>query len=270
MTSVEQSKSIHGSCGFRILAVIPTLGQRPQLLARTLASIRSQEDVEIDIIVVGNLAVDVVSKLALTFNATVVKDPGGISAAVNAGFGRATFEHRYVFWLGDDDLLRPQALKQASTALERDSKAVVAFGDCDYVDIEERLLFCRKPPPMASWLLQFVPGLIKQEACIFRRSAIEAVGRLDENLRLTMDLDLLLKLRRVGRFVRVKRVQAAFCWHAGSLTISNRKTSLDEAQAVQRRNVRGPEILLFSLLRWPIRWLMLFMSARINRRMVVR
>lgn len=250
---------------FRILVVIPTLGRRLATLQRTLASIRDQAGVEADVLLVAGARTAELSAVADRHRADILVHPGNISAAVNAGFAAARDVHRYACWLGDDDLLRPRALAAASALLERRPAAVLAYGSCDYIDIDGRLLFSRRPPPLAAALLQFVPGLVKQETCLFRVAALKRAGGLDEQLKYTMDLDLLLRLRRLGPFVETGRVQAAFCWHAGSITIANREASLAEAQRVQARHARGVARLLGLLCRRPVRWLIVAMNRKINR-----
>ncbi len=252
--------------GPRVLLVIPTLGERIETLARALLSIRSQLNVDVDVFLVTRSASEEMAALASRFQAEIVIHPGHISAAVNAGFALAKPHHRYVGWIGDDDMLRPDALRTAVAALESHPDAVLAFGRCDYIDEAGDLLFTRRAPVAAPFLLQFVPGLIKQEACLFRRSAVVQVGGLDENLRYTMDLDVLLKLRRQGSFVRTEHTLAAFCWHPGSLTIANRQASLAEAQMVQQRSARGLNRVLEAFTRYPIRALIVFMSDRIEKK----
>ena len=72
-----------------------------------------------------------------------------------------------------------------------------------------------------------------------------------------MDLDLLLRMRRIGSFVKTDQVLACFCWHAGSLTIANRKASLEEAQNVQLSHIRGIFRILNRLWKYPIKYLIL-------------
>lgn len=250
---------------FRVLTVIPTLGERPDTLCRTLASLRDQGNVLLDIVLVTKTKSAALCAIANRFKAVLICHPGNISAAVNAGFAQATEGHRYVSWLGDDDFLRPNALARASALLECHPRAVLSYSACDYVDINGKLLFTRSPPIQAPALLQLVPGLIKQETCLFRLSAMQQVGNLNENLKYTMDLDLLLRLRRVGPFVKVDKVHAAFCWHPGSITISNRYASLMEAQYVQQKHARGFIQMLYPLWKYPMRYLILMLSWKINR-----
>lgn len=250
---------------FRVLVVVPTLGERLSTLARTLDSVREQVGVHVDCIVVAKSVTAELRIVVEHRGARLITDQGRVSAAINAGFSRAGPEHRYSCWIGDDDLLRPDSLRSASAALEADAGAVVAFGRCDYIDYAGNLLFTRRPPPAAAALLQLVPGLIKQETCLFRQTAVAAVGGLDETVRYAMDLDLLLRLRRQGSFKRLESVQAAFCWHPGSITIANRDASFKEAQEIQAKHARGLVSIAFALLKAPIRKLVLAVNGRINR-----
>lgn len=250
---------------YRVLAVVPTLGERLETLARTLDSIVGQTGVAVDAIVVTKSASRDLDALASACGATILCHEGHISAAINAGLRAAGPEHKYMFWLGDDDLLRPSALANACETLERNPSAAVCYGRCDYIDLAGNLLFSRRPPLFAPFLLRFVPGLIKQEACLFRLTDVKLVGGLDEELRYTMDLDLLLRLQKVGTFVRLDSVLAAFCWHPGSLTIANRQTSLAEAQSVQSRHAKGVTAVIFSILRHPVRRLIVHLDQKIRR-----
>lgn len=254
------------SQSFRILVVVPTLGKRLDTLDRTLASIQEQPGVLADTLIVAKTASEDLYRIADRYHARILVHPGNISAAVNAGFAQATDAHRYAAWLGDDDVLCPDSLAHTSSLLESNPAAVVAYGACNYVDLAGQLLFCRRPPFMAPTLLHFVPGLIKQEACLFRLSALKRAGTLDEKLKYTMDLDLLLRLRAIGPFIKTRQVAAAFCWHPGSLTIANRRASLLEAQFVQRRHARGIFLrLAYGLLKHPVKGLILALDWKINR-----
>lgn len=249
----------------RVLMVVPTLGRRPALLARALASIRSQGQVGVDLVIVCPDPTSDVRATAAAQGAALLVHPGHISAAVNLGWSQAAGQ-AYLGWVGDDDQVRPGALDRAVSLLERHPACSAAFGACDYVDADDRLMFARRPPWGAAWALQVVPGLIKQEACLFRATAVRAAGGLDEALRYAMDLDLLLRLQRHGPFARVEATQAAFCWHPGSLTIANRAASLAEAQQVQRTSARGWARVLLPVAQPLLRWALLGLSAQISRR----
>jgi GT2 family glycosyltransferase len=250
--------------GLRVLAVVPTLGERLETLSRTLHSIADQKDTAVDIVIVTPRLSTEILEIAGRFGAMAIANDGHISAAINAALNRAGPQHRYMLWLGDDDVLRPGALAAACQQMERHPSSVVAYGDCDYMDLRGNILFTRRPPRFAPFLLRFLPGLIKQEACLFRMQYVLAIGGLDESLRYTMDLDLLLRLQNSGPFLRIDKVMAAFCWHPGSITIANRLVSLSEAQTVQGKHARGLTSIVFWIMKRPVRYLIVLLDQRIN------
>jgi hypothetical protein len=75
---------------------------------------------------------------------------------------------------------------------------------------------------------------------LFRLDDFRAVNGLDETLRFAMDLDLLLRLRRRGRFIDVKAPVSSFRWHTNSITVADRSSSLAESERVKHRYLRSP------------------------------
>ena len=203
-------------------------------MAQTLDSILSQP-VASDIVLVAPVDAPAVLEAVARHGVTVIADPGSLPSAINAGMASAQPHHRYVNWLGDDDLLTPGSLASTVKALEADSKRVLAYGACSYIDEQGRDLWVSKAGRWAERILAWGPDLIPQPGMLIRREAWERVGGVDESLRFAFDLDLLLKLKRVGTFVDVGTVVSSFRWHAESLTVSDRTMSLDESEAVKRR-----------------------------------
>jgi hypothetical protein len=72
---------------------------------------------------------------------------------------------------------------------------------------------------------------------VVRLDALEAVGNFDSSLRYALDLDVFLKLKRVGVFISQPVVSARFRWHADSATVADRSASATEAMAVKNRHV---------------------------------
>lgn len=249
----------------RILIVIPTLGQRVDFLRQTLASVAGQS-VPADLCLVTPRDAEAARALATGVGAKVLDDPGGQSAAINLGLGQAEPRHEFVNWLGDDDLLTPGSLAAVAAALDAHPDASAAFGHCRYVDPDDRPVWTSRAGRAAPWILPWGPNLIPQPGMLVRRSAWSAVGGLDESLRYSMDLDLLLRLRRVGRLVAVPEVVAAFRWHPDSITVSARDASLAEAEQVKRRYL--PRGLHPAAPAWeaPVRWATKRAAAGVSRR----
>jgi GT2 family glycosyltransferase len=250
-----------------ILVVLPTLGDRLDFLRETLESVDAQRaDVDLTLVVVAPSTAKSARSLAREFGAVVIDDPrAGISAAINRGLTARTTE-RYYAWIGDDDLFRPGGLARLRAALEARTDAVVAFGGCDYVDPEGRVLWVSAAGRLATFLLPWGPDLIPNPAAMIRFDALLAIGGFDEELRFAMDLDAFLKLRAHGRFIALRTPVAAFRWHPDSLTVSNRRRSSAESEAVKHRQL--PQYLrpLAPLWDLPVRWASAVAASRLTAR----
>lgn len=221
-----------------ILVVMATLGQRPELLKLTLESIASQNIKNLDITFIYPLKNKETTRLAKQYNATMIDDPGSMTAAVNAGIQTASAKHKYVTWIGDDDLLTPNSLQASITALESNEDAVVTFGYCDYIDGKGDYLFTSKAGRLAPWIMKWGPNLVPLPGAVFRLSTLQSMDYMfDESLKYAMDLDMFLRLQRVGKLVNVKQTVSSFRWHATSTTVANRKASLAETEMIKRRNL---------------------------------
>jgi GT2 family glycosyltransferase len=70
---------------------------------------------------------------------------------------------------------------------------------------------------------------------MMRKSALDIVGGFDVKSKWAMDLDMLLRLRKVGKFINTKTTLSAFRWHTSSQTVSNRPKVLDETEKIKRK-----------------------------------
>ncbi len=220
-----------------ILLVIPTLGTRVDYLRQTITSMQQPGLTPMIRVVVPPERHEAV-EIARRLGADVLDDPGSLPAAINAGLADLPPSVRFVSWLGDDDLLTTGSLAATRGALEADEAAVLAYGACQYVDDTGAPIWVSRAGRHAQWILPWGPDLIPQPGMLVRAEAWTAVGGLDESLRFAFDLDLLLKLKRVGSFVDVGCVVSRFRWHADSLTVSDRTRSLDESDLVKRRYLK--------------------------------
>ena len=215
--------------GARVLMVVPTLGRRPEFLEKNLESIRGQS-VLTDIVIVAPAGNAIAERAAERFAAHLIPDPGSLPAAINAGVAAGLRDHEFVNWLGDDDLLEPGSLAATTAALDTDPGAVVAFGHCRYVDDQGRELWISRAGSWAPRILPWGPDLIPQPGMLVRTEAWRTVGGVDESYRFAFDLDLLLRLKRLGRLKPVDQIVSAFRWHPDSLTVGDRSTNLQESE----------------------------------------
>ncbi len=245
--------------------VIPTMGDRVAYLAECLASITGQST-PADIALVVPRPSDEVRALAQAHGAALIPDPGSLTGAINAGVASASARHEFVNWIGDDDLLEPGSLAATVSALDRDRSAVVAYGACRYIDEDGRELWISRAGAWAPRILKWGPDLIPQPGMLVRLSAWHEVGGLDESFRFAFDLDLLLKLQALGRFIDVGRVVSSFRWHGDSLTVSDRSTSLHESEIARRRALSPTALRVAWLWEAPVRVATRAAAAELHRR----
>jgi GT2 family glycosyltransferase len=248
-----------------VLIVIPTLGQRLDFLRETLVSIRSQS-VPADITVVLPANALQARSLATEFGCSLLDDPGSLPAAINLGVASAQPNHQFVNWLGDDDLLTPDSLESTTRALVENSAAVVAYGSCRYIDDTGAELWVSKAGKWAARILIWGPDLIPQPGMLIRMNAWQEVGGLDQSLSHAFDLDLLLKLKKLGSFTPVSEVVSCFRWHPDSLTVSDRNKSLSESEAIKRRYLSCTQFKVKWLWERPVRVATKIAAKRLNQR----
>lgn len=213
--------------------VVPTLGQRPDLIIDSLRSIKSAGDTYT--IVVGpsesvsalNLSTELVDEF--------VDDPGGgAAAAINAGLRSMPDKVEFVSWLGDDDLLEPGAFFAIQDEIVKDDKNVAGYGMCRYINLDGEVIGHNRSGQWAVNLAKWGPDLIPQPGSLIRRRSLEQSGGLDESLKWAFDLDLFLRLARDGNVVFCPKWVSSFRWHPGSLTAGQRRSSIQESRRVRQ------------------------------------
>ena len=249
--------------------VIPTLGDRPEYLQESILSIRQAGTAHISVVRPERAsAIDQALEGKVDL---IVDDPGrGLAHAINTGINCLPKNVKYSTWLGDDDRLVEGSLLKVSMYLDEKFDAAFVFGQCQYIDATGQKLWLNKSGKWTELLMLCGPQLIPQPGSLFRRSSFEQVGGLDESLKWAFDLDLFLKLRKVGKFGFLNEPLAEFRWHEGSLSVGSRQGSVDEASKVRRRylpvGVREVSVIWEPLLRRII----LFAGTRVSKRIASR
>jgi GT2 family glycosyltransferase len=217
--------------------VVPTLGERLDLLDEAIRTIESQEGVDVLVVVVTTN--ERLSLLTGLFpGCLVVAQPGsGIVDAISAGWACLPPDTTYVAWLGDDDRLTSGSLAAASAALDADDRVVMAFGRCLYVNADGHPFREVRPGRIALTMLGLGYNLIAQPGALYRRRALEEIGGLDPQLRLAFDVDLHRRLAQRGKVAYLPRRLGHARVHGGSLTTSQREASTLECRTVLRREL---------------------------------
>jgi len=240
--------------GIRI--VVPTLGTRIASLGRALDSLTAQREdlpahLPLTVAVVVPTDRTVARGRAQAAGAEILDDPGSFAGAINLGLHGGG---GLLGWLNDDDELLPGALARIATALLDDDRAVAAFGQCWYVDADDRPLWLSAHGRWAPAILGWGPDLVPQPGMLIRAEAWQEVGGLAADLDFAVDLDLLLRLRRLGRLHYLPSPVARFRWQEGTKSGSERADALLEARRGKWAHAPGPGRALLPLTEPVVRW----------------
>jgi glycosyltransferase involved in cell wall biosynthesis len=185
----------------RITIVTPSLNQAA-FLERTIRSVIEQDYPEIEYLVFDggstDGSVEILRRYADGIAYWESTPDRGQSHAVNKGFERATGE--IVGWINSDDYYLPGALAAAAAAFEADPRAAWVCGACRYLHADGSLDMVLRPRlprgPRSAWAYE--PWYVPQASSFWRRTALERVGGLREDLHYAMDVDLGLRLALSG------------------------------------------------------------------------
>lgn len=222
------------SSSFKSAIVVPTLGQRPQLLEECLRSIRSQTPRPQIILVYSGADPVLLDRISHLVDKVLNQNADGLSSAIMAGISEVDSGVEFVSWLGDDDSFRLGGLAELERCLARDSSAGFAFGTCSYIDGDGREFFQLRASRLSMFKTRWFTNSIAQPASLIRLSSLLSVGGLSLRLKYAMDLDLWLRLGSVSKPAWTPMVVADYRWHVGSLSAGDERASLLEGLQVRR------------------------------------
>jgi glycosyltransferase involved in cell wall biosynthesis len=218
-----------------VTIAVPSYNQSP-FLDEALTSIFSQ-DVPLEVFVADggstDGSIDIIKKFESRLAGWRSHADRGQASAINECIakGRAP----YVGWLNSDDMLLSGGLKRLVDVLEREQRAPAAYGKVwNYVEATG----VQQPV----WVEPFserrlaLRCIVSQPGTLVRRSAWEAVGGLDDSLRMAIDYDLWWRLYKqfappafVDEYVALNRD------HSDTKTNTQRRLHYREAMAIVRK-----------------------------------
>lgn len=202
----------------KVTIVIPTFNTGRYVLD-AIKSIQEQTYNNIELIVVDDGSTDETPSL-------LDQHPGdyrrfrqanaGQSAAMNFGWRQSTGD--LLGYLSADDRLHPAAIETIVARMQANKTAVLAYPDFFVIDENSAYVRTIESKEYTQELLvadfQCLPG----PGALFQRSAWEAVGDWNTQLRNIPDMDFFLRLCQHGPFLRVNTPLADFRIHSNSTT----------------------------------------------------
>lgn len=221
----------------RVSFVIPTRNQAP-FLRRCLDSCLAQGLPDAEVLVQDGASTDGTQAILASYGDRVrwvSERDAGQAQAVNRAVARATGD--VVAWINSDDCWAgPGALAPAVAAFDADPALDLLFGDALVVDAAGAPLRPYRNRGFASARdLLISPIGPSQPATLFRRSLFLEAGGLREDLHLTLDYELWLRLLpRARRTARLPVTLAWMTFHPGAKSTAAMEGQIRELGRVKR------------------------------------
>ncbi|MEX2302523.1 MAG: glycosyltransferase family 2 protein [Bryobacterales bacterium] len=180
-----------------VTIVTPSLNQGP-FIRPTIESVLSQDYPHIEYVVMDGGSTDSTLDVLKSYGDRVrwISEPDrGQSHAINKGFKAAKGD--IVAYINSDDVLLPGAVRKAAEAFVRDPELGMVYGE-GFILEEDGAVRCPFPysEPFDLWRLVYYWDSILQQSVYMRKSALEAIGWVDESLHWGMDWDLFIRLAK--------------------------------------------------------------------------
>ncbi|MES2152624.1 MAG: glycosyltransferase [Pseudomonadota bacterium] len=198
-----------------------------QTIVRALDSVRIQQGVSIEIIVIDDASAD--ETVAVVTAATrpgesirMIRMPvnRGVSAARNAGIQMA--QGRFLAFLDADDIWLPGKLRQQVTRMDGDPTLTLISCNSKMVSADGVVLkvghLNRRPVEgLDAWKTLLVYNFLPTPTVLTRTELVKQIGGFDETLAVGEDLDLWIKLGLRGRIAVLSDTLINYYDMAGSL-----------------------------------------------------
>lgn len=239
----------------KITAVIPSIGDRPELLARTISSVAAQQlcAVDVEILVVDASGEDRVRRSDSNLGgARVLVADRRLTAGAARQLGTEEAAAQWVAYCDDDDLWSPIKISQQLAAIARSDRSWSFTGAVAFT-AGGRLLSaatCASESNLYQILLRgnCVPG--GGSSTLVRKDFILRAGGWDVELRNSEDWEMWLRLARLAPAAYVHAPLVGYRIHAGSKSLDVTRIRSSHQQI---RSIHEDEALTLPDLDWMYR-----------------
>jgi len=223
-----------------ISVIVPSFNHG-RFIDETIGSLINQNYPNLEVIVIdGNSTddtIDILKRYGEKIKWVSEKD-NGQSDAIVKGFKKA--RNNWLTWLNSDDIQCNQALWKIANAITRFPNADVFVGNGHYMDINGShsrpypRIFIRRNIEIRNEL--FEKGYLAQPSVYFKKSAYNAVGGINVNLRFCMDYDLWVRFAISGfKFMGIEADISGNRWHEDTKTAASLLDLLSEVALTQNK-----------------------------------
>ncbi len=232
----------------RISVITPSYNQGA-FIKKHIDSVRAQSGVQVEHIILDNCSTDQTSDLLNMYQddpqgvdvKIIVEPDKGQTAAINRGFLMASGD--VVCWLNTDEFYHDGALQNVAQYFAAHPEVDVLFADCDFVDAKGEIIKRKQEFFYSKSMLIFYGCYIPSCATFIRRRVIDDGILLNQEFKVTMDLDWYVRLGNKGyKFAHLPSTLASFTWHDANISSNFVTRRQKEKRFIQDCNsgVPGP------------------------------
>ncbi len=196
-----------------VTAVIPTTGERREFLSRALSSVQKQVRPPDRVLIVVDAVAEIASRVSREHDAEVIGGHGRHGVSVARNVGAAAAQDGFLAFLDDDDVWKPEYLREVFDEGYEFEVALTAFEKHTPTTVAPE-----KVPPKVLTSEAFLvanPGL-RGSNLVISRGLYLALGGFDESLPAFNDLDFGVRLARVlPTYRRITKPLVEFHSHKG-------------------------------------------------------
>jgi len=224
----------------RISIITPSY-QQAQYLEDTILSVRSQDYPNIEHIVMDggsdDGSVEILEKHGNQLSYWESEKDQGQTHAINKGLQRATGD--IVTWLNSDDVLLPGALEIVDGYFHENDAALIHGRTIVFGDIKQEIEKGAQAEELKHKYLAYIP--FPQPSSFFKRSILDEIGYLDEELHYGMDYDLLARIALNYPILSIPDVLSKYRYHDEGKSIAGIKELAEDWARVFSRVLRSLE-----------------------------
>jgi hypothetical protein len=227
------TSSFADQTGELITIVVPVYNRAGRLLSEALDSVLAQDYPNLEVIAIDDGSTDNTPDALAEYAARRPnrfswerQENQGQAATLNRGFELA--EGGLLGYLSSDDVLLPGAISRLAAELARRSDAVLAYPAYQVIDEAGEVVDTMTPPEYSRVESVRLQDTIVGPGALFRADALRRAGPLRTDLRYLADMEIWLRLNRVGPFVRIPEPLACWRRHSDAMTVAEQGREMAE------------------------------------------
>ncbi len=177
----------------KISIITPTLNQAA-FIEDTIKSVLDQSYGNFEHIIIDGGSIDSTLEILKKYPHLkwVSEKDNGQAQAINKGFKIAVGD--IIAWLNSDDYYENNIFGDVAAFFSTNHNCKFLYGDITYVDKYKNFIYQLTGADLSYQNLLLHPDIVRQPSCFWRRSVLEEIGLLNEDLQVVMDYEFFLRI----------------------------------------------------------------------------